>query len=85
MEVVDADGLIVPTAENEILFELKGAGKVVGLDNGKPDSHEIYQGNRRKTFGGLALALVQTTESGLMLLSASSPGLNPATIRLAAD
>ncbi len=84
-EVVDAGGLIVPTAENEILFELKGAGKVVGLDNGKPDSHEIYQGNRRKTFGGLALALVQTTESGLILLSASSPGLNPATIRLAAD
>lgn len=82
--VIDANGLIVPTAENEIAFGLKGMGRVIGLDNGRPDSHESYQGISRKAFGGLALALLQSPTPGAMLLAASSPGLKPATTELAA-
>ncbi len=81
--VVDANGLVVPTAENEILFDLKGTGRIIGLDNGRPDSHELYQGRTRKAFGGLALALLQSATPSAMLLQASSPGLKPATIELA--
>jgi beta-galactosidase len=84
VEVVDANDLVVPTAENDILFDLRGAGRIIGLDNGRPDSHESYQGKRRKAFGGLALALLQSATPGAMVLSASSPGLKPATLQLAA-
>ncbi len=82
--VVDANGSDVPTAENEIAFDLKGTGRIIGLDNGRPDSHESYQGRSRKAFGGVALALLQSATPGTMLLEASSPGLKPATIELTA-
>ena len=69
---------VVPTAENEIAFDLGGAGRIIGLDNGRPDSHESYQGRNRKAFGGLALALLQSATPGILNLRASSPGLKPA-------
>ncbi|HWA90107.1 MAG TPA: glycoside hydrolase family 2 TIM barrel-domain containing protein [Rhizomicrobium sp.] len=84
VEVVDAAGRVVPTAENEIAFTLSGRGRIVGLDNGRPDSHESYRSDRRKAFGGLALALVQASNAGAMLLAASSPGLTPARIEIVA-
>jgi beta-galactosidase len=82
--VVDTGGLVVPTAENEIAFDLKGTGRIIGLDNGRPDSHESYQGRTRKAFGGLALALVQSATPGAMVLSASSPRLKACAIELTA-
>lgn len=84
VQVVDREGHIVPTAENEIVFRLQGAGRIGDLDNGKPNSHESYQGNRRRTFGGLALVLVRSTRSGAMILSASSADLAPDSIELKA-
>jgi beta-galactosidase len=85
VEIVDENGLPVPTAEDEVFFELKGPGKIVGLDSGRPDSHESYQGNRRSAFGGLALVLVQSNgDAGAMSLSASAPHLRPARIALSA-
>ena len=32
---------MVPTADNEILFTLEGAGKIIGVGNGNPSSHEL--------------------------------------------
>ena len=36
----DSIGLMVPTAENEIYFKLEGEGKILGVGNGNPSSHE---------------------------------------------
>jgi beta-galactosidase len=85
VEIVDRDGRVVPTAENDIAFRLAGAGRIIGLDNGRTDSHESYQADRRAAFGGLALALVQSAKAGAMLLTATSPGLKPAEIELVAS
>ena len=38
--VLDDKGRIVPIADNEIAFELTGPGKVIGVGNGDPSSHE---------------------------------------------
>ncbi len=38
--VVDAQGRIVPTADNEISFETNAAGHLLGVGNGDPSSHE---------------------------------------------
>lgn len=86
VEVVDAQGRMVPTASNAISFALAGAGRLIGVDNGQPDSHESYKGQGIRAFNGLALALVQSRgRPGAMTLSATSPGLSGATIGIVAS
>jgi beta-galactosidase len=36
----DENGRLVPTANNEIYFSLDGPGKIIGVGNGDPSSHE---------------------------------------------
>ncbi len=36
----DAQGRIVPIAANEITFEISGPGRIIGVGNGDPSSHE---------------------------------------------
>ena len=38
--VTDAKGRIVPTADDLIHFQISGAGKIIGVGNGDPGSHE---------------------------------------------
>jgi beta-galactosidase len=38
--VADASGRVVPTAGNEISFELEGPGRILGVGNGDPSCHE---------------------------------------------
>ncbi len=40
VKVSDAGGLTVPTADNQINFTLEGPGKIIGVGNGDPTSHE---------------------------------------------
>jgi beta-galactosidase len=83
VEIQDIQGRIVPDAEQEIAFALEGEGRLIGVDNGDPFSHESYKANRRLAFHGLCLAVVQcTARAGPISLSASSPGVRPATLTL---
>ena len=85
VEVVDKDGRMVPFADNQITFAIDGPGRILGLDNGQPDSHESYQGSQRKVFNGLALVLLQSNgKAGTMRLSASGAGLAGASIAITA-
>ena len=40
VQIHDAQGVIMPTADNEINFTLNGPGKIIGVGNGDPSSHE---------------------------------------------
>ena len=40
VQVNDVNGLMVPTAGNEIYFTIDGPGKIIGVGNGDPSSHE---------------------------------------------
>src|ERR1700733_11222529 len=81
VHVLDAEGLVVPTANNEIAFAVEGAGRILGVDNGQPDSHESYQGPSRRAFNGLALVVLQSTGvPGTVKLLASSPALASAQL-----
>jgi beta-galactosidase len=81
VQVLDAEGRVVPTADDAITFTMQGAGRILGVDNGRPDSHESYQGNSRKAFHGLALVIVQPTGvPGTVSLSASASSLASAQI-----
>jgi|HubBroStandDraft_6_1064221.scaffolds.fasta_scaffold00363_3 beta-galactosidase len=81
VEILDAQGRIVPVADNEITFEIEGQGSLIGVDNGDPQSHENYKSNRRKAFNGLCLAIVQSTSHpGQIRVKATSPSLQPASV-----
>jgi beta-galactosidase len=83
VEIRDDEGTIVPTANNEITFEVLGEGRLIGVDNGDPFSHEDYKGNKRKVFNGLCLAIIQSTaRAGNIKITASSPGLRTGTATL---
>jgi hypothetical protein len=61
--VVDTDGVLVATegAFNVSFTVASGPGRVVGVGNGNPVSHERNRASWRSTHYGLARAVVQTT------------------------
>jgi beta-galactosidase len=85
VQILDSQGHVVPTADNEITFEIQGEGKIIGVDNGKPDSHESFQADRRKAFNGLCLAIVQAkSKPGKIRLTARAEGLKEDSIEIEA-
>jgi beta-galactosidase len=43
VSVIDAQGRVVPTAGNGIVFKIDGPGRILGVGNGDPSSHEPDQ------------------------------------------
>ena len=80
VKVVDANGSVVPYADNLVKFQLIGGGSIAGVDNGSQVSHEPFKANYRKAFHGLALAIIQSNDkAGRITLKATSEGLAPAS------
>jgi beta-galactosidase len=83
VQVLDSQGRLVPVAGNDILFHVSGNGKIIGVGNGDPSSHEPDKANKRRAFNGLCMVIVQSQkQQGEIRLEASSPGLEPATLVL---
>ena len=40
VSVRDAEDRLVPTADNEVFFDIEGPGEIIGVGNGDPSSHE---------------------------------------------
>lgn len=75
-DVVDAEGAVVPTADNEIEFSVSGGGQLIATDNGDPADLSTFQNASRKAFSGKALAILKGTRGDkLISVSASSEGL----------
>jgi beta-galactosidase len=80
-QILDSAGMIVPTANNAITFELEGDGQLIGVDNGDPSSHDSFQSDSRRAFHGLCLAIVRSTpNAGQIRLRAASPLLAAASV-----
>lgn len=84
VEVIDDQDRIVPDAEIEIEFRIEGAGSLLATDSGNACDFVPYSSPKRKTFGGLALAIIQseTNESGTLKIEAIAPGLKPAYVEI---
>lgn len=86
VEVVDGRGRTVPTANNLINFSVNGPLIGIGVGNGNPNSHESEKEMKRSLFNGLAQLIVQTNEkAGKGVVTATSPGLIPASITIQVD
>ncbi len=82
VSALDAQGRAVPVADNLVKFEITG-GKIIGVGNGDPASHEADKASERKLFNGLAQVIVQTTHTaGPIVLRAKSDGLSEAVVEL---
>jgi beta-galactosidase len=78
VDVLDANGVLVPNADNAISFSVHN-GQLVGLDNGRQESAENYKSTTRQAFNGKALAIVRSNDrGGPITIIASSPGLRTA-------
>ncbi|HEX4756446.1 MAG TPA: beta-galactosidase GalA, partial [Terracidiphilus sp.] len=85
VEVRDAQGRVVPITDNDVTFNVSGAGKLIGTGNGDPTNQDPDKGTARKAFTGYCMALVQSVKSGgNITVQATSPGLEPASVTIAA-
>jgi len=76
-EVVDADGNVIPYADEvKVKFEISGQGKMAGTGNGNPTDMASFQQPERKTYQGVCLAIVRPeTTPGKINIKATSEGL----------
>jgi len=75
VEVLDARGRPIPRADNRIAFHVDGPGRIIGVGNGDPNSHESDKEPRRSLFNGLAQVIVQADRRpGRILVEAVADG-----------
>ncbi len=84
VEVVDAQGRVVPTAGPKATFTVAGPARIAGIGNGDPTCHEPEQDAEHSLFNGLAQVILTTAPgSGTVRLTATAPGLAPASTEIA--
>ena len=84
MQALDSKGRPVPTANLPVQFSISGGGRIIGLGNGDPNSHEMEKGDRRSLFNGLAQVIIQSNEgeTAPIVLTATAAGLKPASVTI---
>ena len=48
VSILDAEGRVVPDADNRVYFHLTGEGRILGIGNGNPSDHDSDQGRSAK-------------------------------------
>ncbi len=81
LSVVDREGRDVPDADNMIRFVISGPGKIIGVGNGDPSSHEPDKcadgAWQRSLFNGKCQVIVQSTGTvGIIKFEAKAVGLS---------
>ncbi|HEX8117962.1 MAG TPA: DUF4982 domain-containing protein, partial [Pyrinomonadaceae bacterium] len=83
--VVDANGVVVPSASDLITFNTSGAGRVVAVDSGDNASHEPFQASERRAYQGRCFAVLKATAArGRVNVTATAAGLAPGSVSVAA-
>jgi beta-galactosidase len=81
--ILDAQSLRVPDAAPEVTFQLTGPAKILGIGNGDADSVENCKTNTHAAYQGRGLAILQSTATpGAITITATAPGLEPASLKL---
>jgi beta-galactosidase len=85
VDVVDANGVRVPDANNMIKFIVEGPAEIVALDNGDQCCHEKFQGvNQHSAFNGKCLCIVRSIRGndGRVVVRASADGLEGTEVEI---
>ena len=82
VEVIDNDGNLVKNADHEVTLTVRGA-RLLGMENGNISDTSVsgrQQRNRLRVHGGRLVAYVQPTEGQHVIIQATSPYLQSATL-----
>jgi len=86
VDVVDAQGSVVPTAASMVTFSVEGGGgaRILGTSNGDPASLELNTSPTRRAFGGRLMAVIRPSvpAQGALRVTATSPGLASDSLEL---
>ena len=83
VNILDTQGRMVPTADCELEVFLEGDGKFLGIDNGRPDCHELWKDTKHSTFRGKMLVVIQAGRTaGKLKLCVSGKGLRKAEMEM---
>jgi beta-galactosidase len=83
VEVLDAQGLLHPSAEDEVHLTIEGPGKILAVGTGNPTSEEPYVGDQRRAHHSRVLVVVQSSgEPGEIALRAQANGLASAETKV---
>jgi beta-galactosidase len=86
VSVVDKNGNLCPTAENQLSFKVSGAGKYKAVCNGDATSLEMFHLPTMKAFNGKLVITVQALkEAGEMTLEVSGEGIETAQINILSE
>lgn len=85
-EIIDAEGNIVPDADDIIVnFEVSGVGKVAGVGSGDPRDMSSFQQPAKKAYQGICLAIIRPeTIPGRINIRATAEGLKEASLSMTA-
>ena len=84
--LLDTQGRLVPTANDEVVFSISEKAKIIGVGNGDPSSHEPDKTTKRRAFNGLCQVIILSSrETGEIKLTAESPGLRSGSIIIRAE
>lgn len=83
IEALDSKGRRDVTARQLLTFNIDGPAEIVGVVNGDNSSNELYTGNTRSLYNGLATVILRSKpESGSVTLTVSAPGFKKQTVNL---
>ena len=83
VEIVDANGVVVPDANNKIQFEVEGEGKLIGVENGNQSDLTSPASKNKQAFNGLIMGYIQSTQKrGIINIKVSSNGLKDSEITI---
>jgi beta-galactosidase len=84
-KVVDEYGVLVPSANDLVVFSVTGPGVVAAVDSGNNSSHEPFQASQRRAYQGLCFAMIKATNSsGQITITASAAGLASGSVTIRA-
>ncbi len=84
ISLVDEDGVPVVLADNMLTCEIKGPGKLLGLEGGDNTDMSSYTDPMHRVFRGHMIAYVEATGAGTIEVRFSSPWLQTGTINIEA-
>jgi beta-galactosidase len=87
LRLVDAKGVLVPNGNTACTVQVRGAGRLLAVDNGNQNDVSPLTSRERKLNHGRALAVVQSlsNQPGPVEIIVTTPGLPETRLKLRAD
>ena len=82
IEVQDAHGTVVTSADRPVTVEVSGAGVLAGICSANPKTRERFDSPTWTTFDGRAVAVVWPTGVGAITVTVTSDGSAPVMVEL---